>query len=142
MYLVTGASGFIGKHLLDLLVRRRTLAVGALPDRRVAGRGVQPLVRTPMIAPTRIDEAFPTRSPDEAVDMIIDGIVHRKKRVATRLGIFGEVSYALVPKVIDRVLNTGYRLFPGSPPKGKEEEQVHPGPEAVAFAYILHGIHW
>jgi hypothetical protein len=95
-----------------------------------------------MIAPTRIYEAFPTRSPDEAVDMIIDGIVHRKKRVATRLGIFGEVSYALVPKVIDRVLNTGYRLFPDSPPKGREDDQVHPGPEAVAFAYILHGIHW
>jgi NAD(P)-dependent dehydrogenase (short-subunit alcohol dehydrogenase family) len=101
-----------------------------------------PLVRTPMIAPTRIYEAFPARSPDEAVDMIIDGIVHRKKRVATRLGIFGEVSYALVPKIIDRVLNTGYRLFPDSPRKGQEDDHVQPGPEAVAFAYILHGIHW
>jgi hypothetical protein len=95
-----------------------------------------------MIAPTRIYEAFPARSPDEAVDMIIDGIVHRKKRVATRLGIFGEVSYALVPKIIDRVLNTGYRLFPDSPRKGQEDDHVQPGPEAVAFAYILHGIHW
>jgi hypothetical protein len=94
------------------------------------------------LPPTRIYEAFPTRSPDEAVDMIIDGIVHRKKRVATRLGIFGEVSYALVPKVIDRVLNTGYRLFPDSPAKGEEEGQAHPGPEAVPFAYIMHGIHW
>ncbi|MGB5812591.1 MAG: SDR family oxidoreductase [Polyangiales bacterium] len=101
-----------------------------------------PLVRTPMIAPTKIYDAFPTRSPDEAVDMIIDGIIHRKKRVATRLGVFGEVSYAVAPKIIDRVLNTGYRLFPDSPRRGDGEAHKPPGPEAVAFAHILHGIHW
>jgi thioester reductase-like protein len=102
-----------------------------------------PLVRTPMIAPTKIYEAVPTRSPDEAVDMIVDGIVNRKKRVATRLGVFGEVSYAIAPKLIDRVLNTGFRLFPDSPHKGsKEEDHKPPGPEAVAFAHIMHGIHW
>ncbi len=101
-----------------------------------------PLVKTPMIAPTKIYEAFPTRSPEQAVDMIIDGIINRKKRVATRLGVFGEVSYALVPKLIDRVLNTGYRLFPDSPRKGKDDKHVPPGPEAVAFAHILRGIHW
>ncbi len=101
-----------------------------------------PLVRTPMIAPTKMYEAVPTRSPDEAVDMIVDGIVNRKKRVATRLGLFGEVSYAIAPKLIDRVLNTGFRLFPDSPRKGNEGEQRPPGPEAVAFAHIMQGIHW
>jgi len=101
-----------------------------------------PLVRTPMIAPTKMYEAIPTRSPDEAVDMIVDGIVNRKKRVATRLGVFGEVSYALAPKLIDRVLNTGFRLFPDSPRKGEEGKHKPPGPEAVAFAHIMHGIHW
>lgn len=102
-----------------------------------------PLVRTPMIAPTKIYEAVPTRSPEEAVDMIVDGIVNRKKRVATRLGIFGEVSYAIAPKLIDRVLNTGFRLFPDSPHKdSKAEDHKPPGPEAVAFAHIMHGIHW
>lgn len=113
----------------------------------VVGDGVcvttvyMPLVRTPMIAPTKIYEAVPTRSPDEAVDMIVDGIVNRKKRVATRLGVFGEVSYAVAPKLIDRILNTGFRLFPDSP-KSKGEEHAPPGPEAVAFAHIMHGIHW
>jgi NAD(P)-dependent dehydrogenase (short-subunit alcohol dehydrogenase family) len=101
-----------------------------------------PLVRTPMIAPTKLYEAVPARSPDEAVDMIVDGIINRKKRVATRLGIFAEVSYAIAPKLIDRVLNTGFRLFPESPRKGHDDEYVPPGPEAVAFAHILHGIHW
>jgi len=113
----------------------------------VVGDGVcittvyMPLVRTPMIAPTKIYEAVPTRTPDEAVDMIVDGIINRKKRVATRLGVFGEVSYALAPKVIDRVLNTGFRLFPDSP-KSKGEDHGPPGAEAVAFAHIMHGIHW
>jgi NAD(P)-dependent dehydrogenase (short-subunit alcohol dehydrogenase family) len=101
-----------------------------------------PLVRTPMIAPTRIYDAFPTRSPDEAVDMIVDGIVNRRKRVATRLGVFGEVSYAIAPKIIDRILNTGYRLFPDSSRDRHDEEHHPPGPEAVAFAHILQGIHW
>ncbi|MBW2188340.1 MAG: SDR family oxidoreductase [Deltaproteobacteria bacterium] len=101
-----------------------------------------PLVRTPMIAPTKIYDAIPTRSPDEAVDMIVDGIVNRKKRVATRLGIFGEVSYALAPKLIDRVLNTGFRLFPDSPRKGEDQDHKPPGPEAVAFAHLMKGIHW
>jgi hypothetical protein len=96
-----------------------------------------------MIAPTKIYEAVPTRSTDEAVDMIVDGIVNRKKRVATRLGVFGEVSYAIAPKLIDRILNTGFRLFPDSPRKGsKDEDHKAPGPEAVAFAHIMHGIHW
>ena len=113
----------------------------------VVGDGVcvttvyMPLVRTPMIAPTKIYEAVPTRSPDEAVDMIVDGIINRKKRVATRLGVFGEVSYAIAPKLIDRVLNTGFRLFPDSP-KSKGDDHAPPGPEAVAFAHIMHGIHW
>jgi len=101
-----------------------------------------PLVRTPMIAPTKIYEAVPTRSPEEAVDMIVDGIINRKKRVATRLGIFGEVSYAIAPKLIDRVLNTGFRLFPDSPRAGHDDKHIPPGPEAVAFAHIMQGIHW
>lgn len=137
MYLVTGASGFIGKHLLDLLVRRgKPIYCLVWPSSEQGFRDL-------------IDERWPSARSQIAVlqgdiglPHIIDGIVHRKKRVATRLGIFGEVSYALVPKVIDRVLNTGYRLFPDSPAKGREDDQVHPGPEAVAFAYILHGIHW
>jgi len=52
------------------------------------------------------------------------------------------VSYALAPKLIDRVLNTGFRLFPDSPRKGEGDGHKTPGPEAVAFAHIMHGIHW
>jgi len=120
----------------------RSIASEVVADGVCVTTVYMPLVRTPMIAPTKIYEAVPTRSPEEAVDMIVDGIVNRRKRVATRLGIFGEVSYALAPKLIDRVLNTGFRLFPDSPRKGKEQDQKPPGPEAVAFAHLMKGIHW
>jgi NAD(P)-dependent dehydrogenase (short-subunit alcohol dehydrogenase family) len=120
----------------------RSIASEVVADGVCVTTVYMPLVRTPMIAPTKIYEAIPTRSPEEAVDMIVDGIVNRKKRVATRLGVFGEVSYALAPKLIDRVLNTGFRLFPDSPRKGEEQDHKPPGPEAVAFAHIMHGIHW
>src|SRR5438034_3741992 len=73
-----------------------------------------PLVRTPMIAPTNIYDAFPTLTPDEAAQMICDAIIDRPKRLATRLGTFGQVLYAVSPKVVDQVMNTAYNIFPDS----------------------------
>ena len=73
-----------------------------------------PLVRTPMIAPTDIYKAFPTLTPDEAAEMLCDAMVDRPKRMASRLGTFGEVLYAMSPKSVDIVLNTAYNLFPDS----------------------------
>ena len=53
-----------------------------------------PLVRTPMIAPTKIYDSFPTISPDEAADIICEAIRSKPKQINTRLGTFGEVLYA------------------------------------------------
>ena len=39
-----------------------------------------PLVRTPMIAPTGIYDAFPTASPDEAADMITRAMITGRRR--------------------------------------------------------------
>ena len=57
-----------------------------------------PLVRTPMIAPTKIYDSFPTISPDEAADLICEAIRAKPKSINTRLGTFGEVAYALAPE--------------------------------------------
>src|SRR4029079_676349 len=73
-----------------------------------------PLVRTPMIRPTRIYDAFPTLTPESAAELVIRALTERPKRVATRLGTFGEVSYALAPKVVDALLHVAYRVFPDS----------------------------
>jgi NAD(P)-dependent dehydrogenase (short-subunit alcohol dehydrogenase family) len=104
-----------------------------------------PLVRTPMIAPTRMYDVFPAISPEEAAEMIAGAMVARPKKVATRLGTFGELLYAVAPTVSDRILNQAYRLFPESQAaKGKAEEAPDKAPstEAVAFAHLMKGVHW
>ncbi|HEX2096817.1 MAG TPA: SDR family oxidoreductase [Solirubrobacterales bacterium] len=104
-----------------------------------------PLVRTPMIAPTRMYDMFPAITPDEAAEMIAGAMVRRPKKVATRLGTFGELIYAVAPSVSDRILNTAYKLFPESQAaKGKTDEAPDrpPTTEAVAFAHLMKGVHW
>ncbi len=106
-----------------------------------------PLVRTAMIAPTKMYDAFPAISPDEAAEMITDAMIRKPKKVATRLGNFGELLYSISPKASDAILNTGYKLFPDSTAakgetKGEGEPEKAPSTEAVAFAHLLRGVHW
>jgi short-subunit dehydrogenase len=105
-----------------------------------------PLVRTPMIAPTRMYDMFPAITPEEAAEMIAKAMVRRPKKVATKLGNFGELLYAVAPKASDSILNTAYKLFPDSQAaKGKDGEErpdKPPSTEAVAFAHLMKGVHW
>ncbi|MFT3863961.1 MAG: SDR family oxidoreductase [Solirubrobacterales bacterium] len=104
-----------------------------------------PLVRTPMIAPTRMYDMFPAITPEEAAEMIAKAMVRRPKKVATKLGNFGELLYAVAPKASDTILNTAYKLFPDSQAaKGSSEEarDKAPSTEAVAFAHLMKGVHW
>jgi short-subunit dehydrogenase len=104
-----------------------------------------PLVRTPMIAPTRMYDVFPAISPEEAAEMIAKAMIHQPKKVATRLGTFGELLYAVAPKASDRILNQAYKLFPDSQAakgKGEEAPDKAPSTEAVAFAHLMKGVHW
>src|SRR5690606_15859831 len=70
-----------------------------------------PLVKTPMIAPTALYDQAPTLTPEEAADMVCEAIVHRPTRMATRLGITGEVLHALMPRVAQAVMNTSFRTY-------------------------------
>jgi NAD(P)-dependent dehydrogenase (short-subunit alcohol dehydrogenase family) len=104
-----------------------------------------PLVRTPMIAPTRMYDMFPAITPEEAAEMITKAMVSRPKKVATRLGTFGELLYAVAPTVSDKILNVAYNLFPESQAakgKGDEAPDKAPTTEAVAFAHLMKGVHW
>ncbi len=104
-----------------------------------------PLVRTPMIAPTKMYESVPTLSPDEAADIIVEAIVERPVRIATRLGTFAQVFYALAPRVYEIVMNTAFRLFPdSSAAKGMKgrAESAQPTSEQIAFASLMRGVHW
>jgi short-subunit dehydrogenase len=105
-----------------------------------------PLVRTPMIAPTKMYENVPTLSPEEAADLVVEAIVHKSVRIATRLGIFGAVSHAIAPRLTQILLNTAFNMFPDSAAaQGKKEEGAAPqelSPEQIAFAQLTKGIHW
>ncbi len=105
-----------------------------------------PLVRTPMIAPTRMYDVFPAITPEEAAEMITGAMVGQPKKVATKLGTFGELLYAVSPKTSDRILNLAYGLFPESQAaKGKgggEAPDKAPTTEAIAFAHLMKGVHW
>ncbi len=103
-----------------------------------------PLVRTPMIAPTKIYESVPTLSPEEAADLVAEAIIKRPVRIATRLGIFGAICHAAAPKLTQVLLNAAFNMFPDSgAAMGKKGAEPQPlSPEQIAFAQLTQGIHW
>jgi thioester reductase-like protein len=102
-----------------------------------------PLVKTPMIAPTKMYDSFPTITPDEAADIICEAIRSKPKTINTRLGTFGEVLYAVAPKAVDQILHMAYKVFPESAAaSGKQDPSEKASGEATALAYIMRGVHW
>jgi hypothetical protein len=102
-----------------------------------------------MIAPTTIYKAFPTISANQAAELLCRAFVERGKRVATPLGVFGELSYAAAPQLVDQLLAQAYKLFPDSAAaRGKagearpSEEEPALSSKAVAFAHLVPGVHW
>ncbi|HMZ86500.1 MAG TPA: SDR family oxidoreductase [Giesbergeria sp.] len=102
-----------------------------------------PLVRTPMIAPTQIYNNVPTLSPEEAADMVAQACIFKPVRIATRLGILGQVMHALVPRVAQIGMNASFRMFPdSSAAKGEKGAKPQLSAEAVALQQMMRGIHF
>ena len=97
-----------------------------------------PLVKTPMIAPTKIYDRIPTLSPEKAAEMVTDAIRKRPKRVATTLGSIGQLTYAIAPGAQDLVVNRAYQLFPEYDGR---QDRLHDA-EQRAFAQATRGVHW
>jgi NAD(P)-dependent dehydrogenase (short-subunit alcohol dehydrogenase family) len=118
----------------------------------LSGKGIafttinMPLVKTPMIAPTKMYDSVPTLTPEEAADLVVKAIIERPSRIATRLGIFASVVNALAPKAYEVVMNTAFELFPDSAAaKGDKKAlrgEVEPSGEQIAFAALMRGVHW
>jgi len=102
-----------------------------------------PLVRTPMTAPTKIYDNMPLLKPEEAADMIVQACVDKPVRVATRLGVFGEILHAAAPRITQIVMNTTFRMFPDSAAaKGDKGAKTTLSPEAIAMSQMMKGIHF
>ncbi len=99
-----------------------------------------PLVRTPMIAPTKIYKYVPTLSPEEAADLIAYAIVKRPKKIATNLGRLASITYAIAPDINNILMSIGYNLFPSSTASVGKQEKLNL--VQCAYARLFPGEHW
>jgi hypothetical protein len=87
---------------------------------------------------TTIYDAFPMRTAEQAADLIVDGIVHQPKRVATTVGNLFEFTYGVSPNTIDRVLNAASQLYPESGDKKDQREPV--AGDAAMFQKVFRAV--
>ncbi|MHA3048510.1 SDR family NAD(P)-dependent oxidoreductase [Acinetobacter sp. ANC 4641] len=99
-----------------------------------------PLVRTPMIAPTKIYKYVPTLSPEQAADLVAYAIVKKPKKIATHLGYLSSLTYAIAPEINDRLMSIGFNLFPSSTASVGEKEKLNWVQRA--YARLFPGEHW
>ena len=66
------------------------------------------------VAPTNLYNNVPTLAPEEAADMIAQACIFKPVRIATRLGVAGQLVHALMPRVAPIAMNTSLRMFPDS----------------------------
>lgn len=118
----------------------------------LSGKGISfttinmPLVKTPMIAPTKMYDSVPTLTPEEAADLVVKGIIEKPSRIATRLGIFSALVNVIAPKAYEVIMSTAFELFPDSAAaKGDRKAlkgESQPSNEQIAFAALMRGVHW
>jgi hypothetical protein len=73
-----------------------------------------PLVRTPMISPSRRLNPVPPISSEHAAAMVVRGLVEKPARIDTPLGTLADFGNYLTPKLSRRVLHQLYLGYPDS----------------------------
>ncbi len=103
-----------------------------------------PLVRTPMIGPTKIYDVAPTLSPEQAADMVVDAVINKPSRVVTGMGRMFQIMHLVAPKLTATAMNIPFRMFDDSnASRGIDsKEQVEPSSEQVAMAALMKGVHF
>ena len=99
-----------------------------------------PLVRTPMIAPTKIYNYVPTLSPEQAADLVAYAIVKRPKKVATTLGRLASITYSIAPGINNKLMSIGFNLFPSSSASVGKQDKLNFAQRA--YARLFPGEHW
>jgi NAD(P)-dependent dehydrogenase (short-subunit alcohol dehydrogenase family) len=100
-----------------------------------------PLVRTPMIAPTKLYDRFPTISPAQAADLVVEALVGRPHEINTLLGNVGAVAHTVAPKLSFRLLNMAYHVFPDSAAAKGDGADTRES-EQIMLARLFKGVHW
>jgi NAD(P)-dependent dehydrogenase (short-subunit alcohol dehydrogenase family) len=107
-----------------------------------------PLVRTPMIRPTKIYDAFPTKSPNQAADMVLRALKERPKHIGTPEGYAIQAVYTFLPGLVDAIAYQGFRMFPDSAAAGGGgrvrigKGERHLSKAATRLIKLTRGFHW
>ncbi|WP_354698782.1 putative oxidoreductase [Paraconexibacter sp. AEG42_29] len=106
-----------------------------------------PLVRTPMIAPTKLYDRFPALTPEDAGHLVAQAIVHRSRRLGPPFGSLAGLADSFSPSIMDEIRNRGFKMFPdsiaakaGTAPAEPTAEEATAAQEA--FAKLTRGTHW
>ncbi len=104
-----------------------------------------PLVKTPMIGPTKAYEYAPTLTPEEAADMVVDAIINKPSRITTGMGRAFQVLNLVAPKLAATTMNMPFRMFDEK--KALEaldtsKPVAEPSAEQVAVAALMKGVHY
>jgi short-subunit dehydrogenase len=73
-----------------------------------------PLVRTPMIAPTKGYENAPALTPEQAADWVVGAIDGRPENLTGHIARAMQAMQEVRPSMMNRLRNIGYRFTPGS----------------------------
>jgi NAD(P)-dependent dehydrogenase (short-subunit alcohol dehydrogenase family) len=101
-----------------------------------------PLVRTPMVAPTRLYEQLPLMEVAQAAELVVDAVIRRPERLATGLGKLAALTEFLAPNLERAVMSESYRIFSDAPSGDDGKAPERASPEMLAFASLMRGIHW
>jgi thioester reductase-like protein/short-subunit dehydrogenase len=103
-----------------------------------------PLVRTPMIAPTKMYDRFPAITPAQAASKVIKALVERPHEINTKTGNLGSLAHTLAPHVAFRVLHVAYQVFPDSTAARGDNPDARTERVSVqkALARAFRGVHW
>ncbi len=120
-----------------------------------------PLVKTPMIAPSRRLNPMPPITAEHAAAMVVRGLVEKPARIDTPIGTLADVGMYFTPKLSRRVLHQLYLGYPDSAAaRGLDEAQASNTPsrrpkrpvQAVARVRVprtvkravrlVPGVHW
>ncbi|WP_300393612.1 SDR family NAD(P)-dependent oxidoreductase [uncultured Psychrobacter sp.] len=117
----------------------RCLAAEVKGDNITITNIFMPLVRTPMIAPTKLYRYMPALMPNEAAMMVAKAIVKKPNSIASGMGKFASATYSLAPAINVGIQSIGYRIFPSS--SAAQTTDTKPTLAQRAFARILPGEH-
>jgi NAD(P)-dependent dehydrogenase (short-subunit alcohol dehydrogenase family) len=103
-----------------------------------------PLVRTPMIAPTKMYDRFPAITPAQAAGKVIKALTDRPHEINTKTGTLGALAHTLAPKASFRVLHVAYQVFPDSSAARGETGEAKTESLSIQrmLSQALKGIHW